>query len=368
MTWDSVGSRLKQALGSERLLRALKTALAVGIAWFFAQYMPGTTDDYPYYAPLGALISMYPTLMSSLRNSLQTLAGLALGILLATVVIIIGEPNVLTISIAIGVGVLIAGARWLGSGGNYTAIAALFVLIVGGRDAGEYSFAYLAQMSMGIAVGLAVNLLIFPPLTFRAAGRQLSRFRTTLATQLDDIGEALTENWPPEHEDWSTRSEMLADTGREVREAVRDADDSRKGNPRARIHRRDVNADYDDLSALETATFHVRDATEVLAGAVWGEKSFTVELAAELRPPLSDAMHAVAAVLTEWESGSGDTAKFDAADAALRSLVSRLDERRDVGAVSLGPASAVMLDLQRVLAVVRPRVEREAEKQPGAVD
>ncbi len=44
-----------------------------------APHMPGVTDQYPYYAPLGALLSMYPTLMGSAKSSLQTLLGLATG-------------------------------------------------------------------------------------------------------------------------------------------------------------------------------------------------------------------------------------------------------------------------------------------------
>ncbi|WP_160320836.1 hypothetical protein [Arthrobacter alpinus] len=45
--------------------------------------MPGTADDYPYYAPLGALVSMSATFMGSVRVGFQTLIGLTLGILLA---------------------------------------------------------------------------------------------------------------------------------------------------------------------------------------------------------------------------------------------------------------------------------------------
>jgi hypothetical protein len=59
-----------------RILLAVKAAIAVAIAWFVAPHMPGVADEYPYYAPLGALVSMYPTLMGSVKAGLQTLAGL----------------------------------------------------------------------------------------------------------------------------------------------------------------------------------------------------------------------------------------------------------------------------------------------------
>ena len=52
-------------------------------AWLAVQPMGGVADEYPYYAPLGALLSMHSTLKGSAKYGLQILAGLALGILLA---------------------------------------------------------------------------------------------------------------------------------------------------------------------------------------------------------------------------------------------------------------------------------------------
>ena len=69
--------------------------------------------------------------------------GLVIGILLAAAVIVFAAPNVITISLIVGVGVLIAGARWLTTGGDYVPIAALFVLIIGGGNAENYSIGYL---------------------------------------------------------------------------------------------------------------------------------------------------------------------------------------------------------------------------------
>ncbi len=112
--------RLKSQITKSRMLQAAKAAVAVGIAWSVAPYLPGVADDYPYYAPLGALVSMYPTLMGSVRNALQTLGGLAVGILLAGAVLVVSEPNVVTISLAVGVGSLIAATGWFGANREFT--------------------------------------------------------------------------------------------------------------------------------------------------------------------------------------------------------------------------------------------------------
>ncbi|MDY7557976.1 FUSC family protein [Cryobacterium sp. 10C3] len=264
-----VGSQLTAA----RLLAAAKAALAVAIAWTVAGYLPGVANEYPYYAPLGALVSMYPTLMSSVRNSLQTLGGLFVAIVLAGAVLLVSGPNVLTISLAVGVGALVAATGVFGANREYIPVTALFVLIIGGPNADGYSIGYLEQVSLGIVIGLAVNLLILPPLTLDAVGRQLSHYRGRLAGHLSDLAEALTENWPPERDDWASRGDELIRLVRDVHDALFHAEDSRKGNPRARIHRRDLASDRDDLAALETVTFHVRDLTDVLAGVAWGLRS-----------------------------------------------------------------------------------------------
>jgi uncharacterized membrane protein YgaE (UPF0421/DUF939 family) len=228
---------------NSRLLLAAKTALAVGIAWFVAPFVPGVADDYPYYAPLGALISMTPTLMGSVRVGLQTLVGLVVGIVLAGAVIFFAAPNVLTISLVVGVGVLVSGVRWLRSSGGYAPVAALFVLIVGGGDAESYSVGYIVQMGVGIAVGLVVNFAVLPPLRVTAAVSGLRDFRTLLAKHLDEMADALVDSWPPQNDEWAERSDTLRETADAVRDALRDAEETGKANPRARLHKRDLGSD-----------------------------------------------------------------------------------------------------------------------------
>lgn len=256
--------------------------------------------------------------------------------------------------------------RWLGAPGQeYLPIAALFVLIVGGQDADAYSIGYLVQMSVGIAVGLAVNLLIVPPLSFDSAVLQLSRFRLTLAQHLNDVGEALTENWPPEREDWASQNDALSATAMEVREAVHNADTSGKGNPRARLKKQDASGYYADLAVLENITFHIRDLTEVLAGAVWG-KPFPVDLPASLCPPLSDAINAVATVLQAWNDGEDSGEPLQEADTALETLQHRLEEERPDNSVPLSAAATIAMALRRVVAAIRPCLVDEPQQENTA--
>ena len=97
----------------------------------------------------------------------------------------------------------------IGSGRDWIPTAALLVLLVGGHNPDQFSFGYLLQMGVGVTVGILVNLLVFPPLHFRAAALSIAELRLALAQQLWDMGKALKESWPPEHEDWSRRSDAL---------------------------------------------------------------------------------------------------------------------------------------------------------------
>lgn len=361
--------RLWRGIRHPRTLQVAKISVAVAIAWSLAPLLPGDAREFRYYAPLGALLSMHPTLMRSVRSALQTMAGLAIGIGLAGVMLLLSEPGVWTISLVIGLGTLIGGMRWLGVGGEHVPLTALFVLIIGGPEADGYSIAYFAQICLGILVGLAVNLVILPPLAIGAAVERLTGFRRTLATHLTEVAEALDDSWPPRQDEWATRGTTLSAAARDVRTAVHHADESRKGNPRARLHKRDLVADYDDLAALEDVTFHVRNLTDVFAGAVWGTP-VPLDLPVELRPILADALRAVARVVHDPEA-SGDAARgtrsFDEAVAVVDSVLGAMQRNIDAGAVSLSPTAAIVVDLKRMLVALRPGIERDAATTPVQV-
>ena len=355
----ATGGLMKTAIAHPRLLQAVKTAVAVAIAWKLAPLMPGVANDYPYYAPLGVIVASFPTLMGSIKNAVQTLAGLVIGIALAAAVIIFSQPSVLTVSLVVGIGILFGGIRQLGAGRDYVPIAGLFVLIVGGPNADGYSIGYVSQMSLGIVVGLAVNLLVAPPLRVTAAVKELSRLRAALGDHLSLVADALDASWPPEEAEWSEQGNTLASTTTAVRRALAEADESRRINPRARIRPHDLTTDYDDLAALENATFYVRDLTDVLAGAAWGTP-VPVELPAPLRPPLAAAARATAAVVHEWDTGDTSVASLENADAAVANVTQAIHDHRELGADAIVAASAATLDLTRLLVALRPGIERDA--------
>ncbi|MFI7481827.1 aromatic acid exporter family protein [Kocuria sp. M1R5S2] len=337
-----------------RILLALKTALAVALSWVVAQRMPGVIDDYPYYAPLGAISAMYPTVLGSVRAGLQTVAGLALGIALAAGVLLLGNPNLFSVSAAVGVGVLLAGIRRLGAGAEYVPVGALFVLIIGGQDAEGYSAGFLVQMSVGVVIGLAVNALVLPPLDFRSARLQLGRLQGVVVDYLEDVGRELAEPGSTAGRDWQERNHALVRITGEVREAVDESAQSARGNPRVLLRRRRgrraTDPGFDALLKLETVVFHLRGFTDVLRE-LYDPQEHDWVVSHELTARLAEAAQSAAEGVRAWADGEDPG---EAAD-RVRSLVSRLstgltDPTEQKGRLTLTAAQ----DLARLVAVLDP--------------
>ncbi|MHA7155036.1 FUSC family protein [Arthrobacter sp. TMN-50] len=330
-----------------RLILAVKSALASAIAWMIALQVPGVASEYPYYAPLGALACMYPTIAGSARQGIQTLAGLAIGFALAFPVIILGDRSVVSVALVVGLGVVAAGLPRIGAGRDWIPIAALFVLLLGGDDPDGYSFGYLLQMLVGVTVGLLVNMLIFPPLHLNGVVTGLDNLRAALALQLRDMGAALHERWPPEHAEWADRQNKLTTFSKEVRTAVQLADSSRHGNLRQYRHKRDFAADFHSLQSMERITFYVEDMTELLSHVIWHSQE-SMPLPKPLGPPLAHAATLTATAVEDWVTTGPSMTD---AEAAVEDLMQGLrqvspDERIEATA-SLGMA------LRRILLTIR---------------
>jgi hypothetical protein len=136
-----------------------------------------------------------------------------------------------------------------------------------------------------------------------------------------------------------------------VREALRGADESRKGNPRKALNPHDLTKDYESLYALESITFHVRDMTEVLAATIWA-RPFHAELPEAMREPLSDVLRAVGGVLVAAEEGYDMDERVAAANEALETALDRLDRVEDSSVSKLSTAAAVAMNARRIIAVM----------------
>ncbi|WP_426985858.1 hypothetical protein [Pseudarthrobacter sp. Y6] len=168
------------------------------------------------------------------------------------------------------------------------------------------------------------------------------------------MGTALTEKWPPEHEDWSRRSTELAEAASTVRHRVQEADASRRANPRRRFHPRDVDLDYRNLRDLERVTFHIQDMTEVLADVIWTDDApYTVPF--KESSPLAAAMTATGELLASFDGGDEAEQRrlFAAAKSAVEAGMAAVAERAQTDS-AVTASESILLSLHRVLRAVRP--------------
>lgn len=111
---------------------ALTAATAGAIVFWVGGIFPGPAEEFPYYAPLGAVVAMSSTVVGSVRVSIQRIISIWLGSAIAGHS---GVPHVESRDGGTGDrrGTLAVNLRWLGDMGTWVPTAALFVLIIGPR-------------------------------------------------------------------------------------------------------------------------------------------------------------------------------------------------------------------------------------------
>ncbi len=336
-----------------RLLLALKTSLAAVLAWYLAPLIPFLDDQYSYYAPLGALVTMYPTVARSARVGFEVLIGLALGIglgLCGVAALHLGVPGGAVLGAVIGVGVLLGGVRLLGVGGDWAPLAGLFVLLIGGAsDPEEFSLAYLGTTAFGVIVGIAVNLIVVPPLYLRQASERLTALRETVTGLLDDAARAVAAG-EIETEQFERGLQTLSETRAAVAADVDEAEESARANPRRARHRGQREENNRRMAALDRSAFLTRDLIDLLLELrADGDASLTEPVRAELSQAIRKTADLVATPLGDAEAPRRLREAGEALSTYQRALGTSVAGSRAAAAAG----AAVELCLRRIIDVSR---------------
>ncbi|MGY1886209.1 aromatic acid exporter family protein [Blastococcus sp. SYSU DS0753] len=336
-----------------RIGLAMRAAVAATLAWWLALLVPGPLSDYPYYAPLGAVIATTAsTLAGSVRSSVQTVAAIALGAGVALVGDVLIGQRLVTLAVVIAVSVVLSGWEWLGSASSWLSTAALFILLFGNENTTAYVLGYLGLTFMGALVGLAVTAA-FPPLPLAPAEQTLATLRDALAGQLDDLVDGLRQDHPPTQDEWRGRIRTLDPLLAHMRDAVRLTDEARRGNRRATRYREAADRQYRQARALERLTLLVEDLTQLIAETELADLE-TVPLGPRLRPPASRALAALADVLRSVGGATADPEAVRRADAALAEFTTELRRARATTDDDLLDAGNIAGAVRRSLESVRP--------------
>jgi len=99
-------------------------------------------------------------------------------------------PSIAGTAVVVLAGVVIGSWRRLGGQSTQVTFTALFVLLIGGYRPLHYLTPRLIDVGIGVVIGLAVNVLVFPPLQLRPAEHAVRQWGDDVAAALDDLAGA----------------------------------------------------------------------------------------------------------------------------------------------------------------------------------
>lgn len=343
---------LRALVRHPRVPQALKAAVAAAAAWTVVQPFPGIADEYPYYAPLGAVIAVSTTVAGSVRASAQGVLAILLGAAVARAVDLVVPVSWAALAVAVLVGSLLAGWHRLGTMAAWLPTSVIFVLILGDGDPLGFIVAYGGLTLLGAAIGVGINLA-FPPLHLTASLATLKHCRGILADQLVDLAEGLRFESAPSRQDWRERERAIEPVVAEVRAMVGQVAEAMRANWRAKARQEEAERQYRQAQALGQLSFLVEDIRSLLVNAEHAERS-RVALGPSLRPPAAEALDRMAQMLRSVQDSSAGLEQVEAADFSLRHLSDVILRERERTGDDMFEAGSLVVSLRRAIESLVP--------------
>ncbi|MFI5820846.1 aromatic acid exporter family protein [Streptomyces rishiriensis] len=254
--------------GRERdlLVQASKAALAAWLAWAVVGWW--LAAPMAFVAPWVAVVLVESTVYRSVAHGLQQLAAIAVGTAVATGTALLLDSTMITMALVLPAVLLLGQWRRLGSQGVYAATGALFVLTSGPVTVAA-SAARIAEAVFGAVVGVAVNVLVRPPVYLRDARAALEDAADEAREILDAVADGLADGeWDglPVGE-WHERALRLGRLVDQARSAIGWSRESMRANPRGRRTRPHLPGDeaYSDaLGVLDYVALHTAGVTRTV--------------------------------------------------------------------------------------------------------
>jgi len=272
---ERVDGRLSDPIWWNDVLQLGKTVLAAVTAWVIAAEVLDLPQ--PFLAPWAALLVVHATVYRTFSKGTQQVTATIVAVVLATLV---GEALGLTtgaIALLLVVSLALGAVPWLGAEATTIATTGLVVLTTG-FDNDVLLVSRLLDTAIGVAVGLLVNVLVWPPLRRRTAAEALDRVDDGIGELLTDIAASLREGCRDEESAaWIDRTRDLDADLNHAWALVRQAEESARMNPRRSARAmRDPQQWHGLLRRMEQAIAETRSLARTLGGQqahreTWGE-------------------------------------------------------------------------------------------------
>jgi uncharacterized membrane protein YccC len=261
--------RLRDPLLWLDVLQLVKAVAAAVIAWVVAVEVFSLPQ--PFLAPWAALLVIQATVYRTITRGLQQAAAAVVGVLLAFAVSVVLGVGWLSLGLVLAVALAIGATRPLRAESTTAATTALVVLLTGYSDDGSMLLSRLGDTLIGIAAGLLVNFIVWPPLRDRSAARRIDRLDDHLGALLADMAEDLRGDDEPDPDRWVQQTREI-DAG--IDDAWSDVDRARESGRlnlrrHARRRVRDTHDHGDLLVRLEQAVADTRSMARTVGRAEW---------------------------------------------------------------------------------------------------
>ncbi|PFG30641.1 aromatic acid exporter family member 1 [Paramicrobacterium agarici] len=221
---------------STELLQILKSVVAATAAWWISLNV--LNSALPFLAPWTALLTVHATVYRSLSRGVQTTVSSAIGVALSFVIGNYLGVHLWTFALALFVGLVGARLSWIRDEGVAIATTAIFVLGSGFSDQEPLLLNRLVEVGLGVAIGVAVNLVVIPPLREQQAARYVDSINRRMGTVLESMADEFSASWDTDRADaWFDEAQAMSDELQSAWQTVKFARESRRGNPRRGIRR-----------------------------------------------------------------------------------------------------------------------------------
>ncbi|MGJ5749160.1 hypothetical protein FB563_6739 [Streptomyces puniciscabiei] len=260
-------ARFGRAGGAE----AARAAVAAALTWQICARLLHISA--PYAGAVAAVLIVETTVVATVSAATRYAAGCLLGVLLALPGALYAEPGalyaepgVVGLAVVVFASALVARHAFLGHHGLHVPMTALIAFaLVRGRHPDELA-AHLAEIVLGLALGPACSLLLFPAVRVRSAERALEELRLLVARNLDGLADAVVRHERPRTVLGPAWEDDLGTALTRARACVAEAHESLRWNVRPTARRRRWHLDdrvlgtLTDVAGQVTATGRLLDA------------------------------------------------------------------------------------------------------------
>lgn len=334
-------------------LQIIKTAFAAALSWFIASTL--LQSEYPYFAPIAAIITVQVTVLDSVNKATQRIIGIIGGVLLSMLLGHWLSINAFSIFLVILLGMGISKAlRMNPQIISQVAISSLLVLAFGQTEEG-YAYERIVETVLGSGIAVLINALIVPQNAIPEVERSVLTYSQLSADTLRSLS-SLIDSSSKAKKFGRTEVDALIKEAANTRKTLELAEQSLKYNLLLTHKRMALNRLAVHINNLESITIQIRGIRRSLAD-LQRVRSFRAEFAG--KEQLKLAMEATARCIADYgQSVVGSSlenlaqlkrtrrqARFEQ-DRCLENLrnITSPEMLRDVG--------SILTDLRRILTEV----------------